>query len=357
MEKSDWTIPGLLQLSGGYWSACALHAGVRLDVFTPLNGVICSVGEVASACHCDPRAMELLLNALVSIGLIEKNATGYNNTEFSAQYLVKTAPGYLGHIIRHHHHLMAGWSCLHESVISGQPVRGRISHGDDAAERESFLMGMYNLASQLAPGVAAAVDLGGCQRLLDFGGGPGTYAIHFCRQNPGLSAVVYDLPSTRSFAEETIERYALGNRISFAAGDYHNDSVPDGFDVAWLSHILHAEGPEGCKTVLQKAVGGLKPGGTLLVQEFILNDAKDGPQFPALFSLNMLLGTSSGQSYSESELRGMMAGVGLTDIRRLQMDLPNGAGIMAGIIRTAVTDHKATKATKNSELSKGAQLP
>ena len=332
MENSDWTIPGLLQLSGGYWATCALHAGVRLDVFTPLNGVTLSAEEVASACQCDPRAMEMLLNALVSIGLIDKNGTGYSDTGFSAQYLVRTSPGYLGHIIRHHHHLMAGWAVLHESIKSGNPVRDRISHGDDKDERESFLMGMYNLASQLAPVVAAAIDLNGCQRLLDFGGGPGTYAIHFCRQNPELSAVVYDLPSTRSFAEDTIARYGLSERISFVAGNYHLDQVPETFDAAWLSHILHAEGIEGCKTVLRKAVNALKPGGMLLVQEFILNDAKDGPLFPALFSLNMLLGTSSGQSYSESELRGMMEEAGLTDIRRIPLELPNGAGVMTGRI-------------------------
>jgi hypothetical protein len=143
---------------------------------------------------------------------------------------------------------------------------------------------------------------------------------------------VYDLPSTRSFAEETIRRHDLSCRISFTAGDYHQDPVPDGFDVAWLSHILHADGAEGCRTILQKAVAALKPGGRLLVQEFILNDAKDGPPFPALFSLNMLLGTSSGQSYAEGELRSMMRQAGLTDIRRLPLDLPNGAGVMEGTI-------------------------
>jgi len=332
MEKNDWTVSDILQLSGSYWSACALHAGVRLDVFTPLNGAALSAAEVAAACHCDPRAMEMLLHALAAIGLVDKQANGFIATDFAGQYLAKNAPGYLGHIIRHHHHLMAGWSILHEAIQSGKPVRNRISHGDDAAERESFLLGMYNLASQLAPGIATAIDLSGCQRLLDFGGGPGTYAIHFCRQNPGLSAVVYDLPSSRSFAEETISRYALSSRISFIAGDYHQDPVPDGFDAAWLSHILHAEGPEGCETILRKAVDALKSGGMLLVQEFILNDAKDGPQFPALFSLNMLLGTAAGQSYSEGELCGMMEKAGLSAVKRLAMNLPNGAGVMAGVV-------------------------
>jgi SAM-dependent methyltransferase len=236
----------------------------------------------------------------------------------------------MGHIIMHHHHLMAGWARLHEAVKDGGPIRERVSHDDDETVRESFLMGMFNLASLLAPRIAQTIDLSGRGRLLDLGGGPGTYAIHFCLANPGLSAVVYDLPTTRAFAEGTIARFDLSRRIDFTAGDYHVDPVPSGFDAAWLSHVLHADGPAACAVLLSKAVAALKPGGILMVQEFILDDAKDGSQFPALFSLNMLLGTDAGQSYSGSELTAMMREAGLTDVHRLAVELPNGAGVLAG---------------------------
>ena len=134
----------------------------------------------------------------------------------------------------------------------------------------------------------------------------------------------------QTFAEKTIASFNIPERVTFVAGDYHADPVPGVFDVAWLSHILHADGPQACATILRKGAEALEAGGLLLVQEFILNDAKDGPQFPALFSLNMLLGTPEGQSYSEGELAAMMAAAGLQDVRRLPVELPNGAGIMAG---------------------------
>jgi cyclopropane fatty-acyl-phospholipid synthase-like methyltransferase len=194
-------------------------------------------------------------------------------------------------------------------------------------------MGMFNLASQLAPRIAQNLDLEGKRKLLDLGGGPGTYAIHFCRQHPELTAVVYDLPTTREFAERTIASFGLSDRVTFVPGDFDLDSVPTGFDIAWLSHILHGEGPQGCATILRKGVAALEPGGILLVQEFILNDPKDGPLFPALFSMNMLLNTDSGQAYSQQELAGMMAAAGLGEVQRLPVELPNGAGIMAGIKR------------------------
>ena len=303
---------------------------MRLDIFTPLAGGALSAAVLANERGLDPRATAMLLDALAALGLVAKQGDSYALTPFAADTLVRSAPGYLGHIIRHHHHLMASWAHLHEAVQSGGAIRERFAHADDAEARESFLMGMFNLANQLAPRIATAIDLTGRQRLLDLGGGPGTYALHFCRHYPELQAVVYDLPTTRAFAEATIARFGLAERVTFHDGDYHAEPVPTGFDVAWLSHVLHADGPAGCATILAKAAQALEPGGMLLVQEFILNDAKDGPLFPALFSLNMLLGTQAGQSYCEGELAAFMAAAGLGAIRRLPVELPNGAGIMVG---------------------------
>lgn len=329
MEQKNWTIPDLLQFSGGYWAACALHAGVKLDVFSPLSRGQQPAAAVARECGADPRATAMLLDALTALGLLTKAEERYGLTPFAAATLVRSAPGYLGYIVMHHHHLMESWAQLPAAVSGGGPVRGRAFH-DDAAVRESFLLGMFNLASQLAPLVARQVNLAGRQRLLDLGGGPGTYAIHFCLANPGLTATVFDLPTTRPFAEGVIGRFGLSERVAFVAGDYTADGLPDGFDVAWLSHILHSEGEAGCREILRKGAAALRPGGVLLVQEFILDDAKDGPLFPALFSLNMLLGTAAGRAYSGAELAAMMTAAGLVEVTRLPLELPNGSGILRG---------------------------
>jgi hypothetical protein len=328
MDKHNWNPAELLQLSGGYWSACAVHAGVKLNIFS-LAG---TADELAVAAACDARGLEMLLNAMTALGLMEKNGGRYTPTAFAEEYLARTSPRYLGHIIMHHHHLMAGWSRLDESVRSGAPVRGRVSHDSDEIERESFEMGMFNLAMQIAPRIVPNVDLQGRRRLLDLGGGPGSYAIQFCLANPQLAATVYDLPTTRRFAEKTIASFGLSDRITFSEGDFISDDVPGGFDVAWLSHILHGEGPEGCAVTLRRAVAALEPGGLLMVQEFILDDTEHSPLFPALFSLNMLLGTPQGRSYSQRQLEDMMAAAGVGSIRRLALDLPNGAGVLAGVV-------------------------
>jgi predicted O-methyltransferase YrrM len=200
----------------------------------------------------------------------------------------------------------------------------------DEAKREAFLMGMFNIAMSLAPKVANELDLAGRKHLLDLGGGPGTYAIHFCKRYPELRATVCDLATTRPFAEKTIARFGLSDRIEFVALDYLSQDVPGSFDAAWVSFVLHAEGPANCRMIIQKAVAALEPGGLIAIHEFVLDDTMDSPLGPALFSLNMLLGTAQGQAYSDAQIKAMLADNGIEAIRRLPFRGPTESAIIAG---------------------------
>lgn len=319
----------LLGISGGYWQACALHAGVKLDIFTEIGEGEKSAKEIAGDRGYDLRGATALLNALSAMGLIVKKGERYSNREGSKSLLIKDSPQYIGHIVMHHHHLVEAWAQLDQSVRGGAPVGNRSAHEEEM--RESFLMGMFNMAMTIAPRLSEEIDLRGRRNLLDLGGGPGTYAIHFCLKNPDLNATVYDLPRTEPFAKKTIERFGLFDRIRFISGDYLKDDVEGTYDVAWLSQILHSEGPEGCEMIIEKAVASLEEGGLLLVHEFILEETLDAPLFPALFSLNMLVNTKEGRSYSEKQIKGMMARAGLRDIQRLPFNGPNESGIITGI--------------------------
>ena len=97
--------------------------------------------------------------------------------------------------------------------------------------------------------VAKEINLTGCTRLLDMDGGLGTFAIHFCMANP-------DLETTRPFAEKTIARFSLEERVKFLTGDFTTDTPQKGepFDAAWLSHVLHGEGPDQAKKVIAHAI-------------------------------------------------------------------------------------------------------
>jgi len=324
--------PGkILQLSGSYWETCTLHAGVKLGVFTIIGNDHLRGEDVADKLNGDKRGVKTLLNALSAMDFLEKKEDFYSNTALSLTFLSKDSSQYMGHIVMHHHNLTDSWNRLDVAVQSGSPVRHRATHTDEE-QRENFLMGMFNLAVNLAPVLTPKVDLSGRRHLLDLGGGPGTYAIHFCMNNSRLKATVYDLPTTRPFAEKTIAKFNLQDRIDFKDVDYLDEEIEGIYDVAWLSHILHGEGPEDCRKIIGKAVSALEPGGMILIHDFILNNSMDGPLFPALFSLNMLLGTPAGQSYSEKQISDMLSEAGVREIRRIFFESSNDSGIITGIV-------------------------
>jgi predicted O-methyltransferase YrrM len=331
MILQRWTPETILRLSGDYWKTCALHAGVKLDIFTVIGKDCLTAAEIAGRIKGDSRGLTMLLNALKALNLLIHKDGGYANTPAGESLLSKDSDHYLGYLIMRHHHLMASWSRLDEAVKTGKPLRTSSAHGS-AERRESFLMGMFNIAMKVAPRVAAAIDLSDRRHLLDLGGGPGTYAVHFCLANPQLRATVYDLPETRPFAEKTIAKFGLADRIAFTAGNYLKDAIPGAYDVVLLSHILHAEGHDESRKLVRKATSVLQPGGLIIVHEFILDNTMDSPLHPALFALNMLLGTPAGQAYSEEQIMDMLAKAKVRDVRRIPLQTPNDSGLIIGYV-------------------------
>ena len=329
MDKPNWNPGTLLGLSGQYWKTCLLHAAVKLDLFTTLGDDAMTGKMVAEKIGADADAVERMLNALAAMGLAEKKVDTFLNVDTAGRYLRKDSKAYLGFMILHHRHLMESWSRMDDAVLTGKPVRTRSSFNDESV-REAFIMGMFNNAMLQAPHLVETLDLSAYRNLLDMGGGPGTYAIHFCLQNPKLKAVVYDLPTTQPFAEKTIFQFGLADRISFVAGDYVTEPMHGQYDVVWMSHVLHGEGPTVCQNMIQKAAAMLTSGGMLLLHDFILDDSRDGPLFATLFSMNMLLGTPEGRSYTERELVEMMTKAGLSDVRRSPYRGPTESGILSG---------------------------
>lgn len=332
----QWTGGEILSISGSYWQAFTLQTGVVLDIFTVLesmekNGIPLTVPELAHALHCDQRALGMLISALTAMGFLGRDGAALTLPDHSRTYLSRNSADYVGFIIRHHSHLVPAWGKLAGSVRTGNPMRDiSSSHTEDEAEREAFLMGMFNVAVNQAESVAAALDLSGGKRLLDLGGGPGTYAVYFCKANPGLAATVFDKPTTEPIARNIVRRYGLEDRIDFIGGNFLEDALPEGYDVIWISQILHGSSPEEAAKLVVKAGRALNPGGLLAIQDFLLDNDRSGPAHPALFSLNMLVGTKGGQSYTWAEVETMMRDAGIGSISSLDAALPMSCGILAG---------------------------
>jgi len=193
---------------------------------------------------------------------------------------------------------------------------------------ESFLGAMAVFSRARAPQVGAAIGLSGVRRMLDVGGGPGTYDIAFARAEPGLSAVVFDLPNAIHIAERNIAAAGLSDRITTQAGDLRTDEFGSGFDLVFVSAIVHMLSCDENADLVRRCAVALAPGGRLVIQDHIMSEERTSPVPGAIFAINMLVGTEGGSTYTEGEMRAWMEGAGLEGVRRI--DLPGPNGLMVG---------------------------
>jgi ribosomal protein RSM22 (predicted rRNA methylase) len=190
---------------------------------------------------------------------------------------------------------------------------------------------MYDGAKVGAPLVAEVLNLTGRKQLFDVGGGPGTYSIALVKRYSGLRAIVFDLPQTVEIAKEIIAASSVAERITTRAGDYFKGDFGRGNDVVLLSAILHSMGPERSKLLLKKSYDSLIPGGLVVVREGLLDDEGTSPVGAVLFSLNMLVNTGSGQSYSGKEIMDLMSFVGFIQTRVVPLPPAARSSLVTGV--------------------------
>jgi 3-hydroxy-5-methyl-1-naphthoate 3-O-methyltransferase len=257
----------------------------------------------------------MLLNACVALGILEKDGSIYHNSTEALNSLVRGKPAYMGDAIAHQEDLWLSWSKLHNAVRNNRRVARRYTLVQEPAIHRNFILAMHNLAMKIAPVMAEALDLSGRRQLFDIGGGPGTYSIFLVKRYPGLKAIVFDLPQTIDIAKDIIADFGVSELVSTCAGDYFKDDFIQGNDVMLISAILHSMGPERSKGLLKKAYDSLVPGGLVVVREGLINEDGTSPLRAVLFSLNMLVNTGEGQSYSGAEIMSLMKMVGFVEPR------------------------------------------
>lgn len=314
----------------GWQPARVLMTATRLDVFSALGDSYLSTREIAAKCGAHPHSLALLLNACVALGFLDKRGGRYGNTDEARELLVRGQPGCIADGINHADRLWQTWGQLTEAVRTNRRAQVPLAPSDGRTVHRDFILAMHTRALRSGEALAEGLDLTGRRRLFDAGGGPGTYSIFLVRRYPGLNAIVFDLPPTIEIAREVVAASGVGDRIAFQVGDYFRDDFGRGNDVVLLSAILHSMGPRRCRLLLRKAFDSLLPGGLVVVQEGLLDPGGTSPLGAVLFSLNMLVNTGEGRSYSGPEIAGWMRAAGFADPAVKPLGAPATASLVIG---------------------------
>jgi len=313
----------LNEISYSYWKAQVLFVAIDMDVFTLTagNGKSCKV--IARKLRTDLRATEMILNALVSLEFLRKIGEVYRNTAISNRYLVKGSQLYQGDRIHHFHNMWDCWSKLNVAIKTGKPTAYDNAEEEvDEKRLREFIRAMHNIGVVQAGEICEELHLKKYRSLLDLAGGQGTYAVRFVKENPKMKAVVFDLPEVIKITRDHIKESGMKGKVATKAGDCLKDSFgKELYDIVFVSNLLHIYKPGENRRILKKCWDSLLKKGIVVIQEFVLNSAKTQPLFSTLFSLNMLMGTHRGSSYSYVEMKEWLKDVGFKNIRKVNLDM------------------------------------
>ena len=326
--------PGLIhQLALAYRASAIFFAASDLQVFTHLADGPLTAAEIAARCGSAAEPTRLMLESCADTGLLERDHGRFRNTPTTDTFLVKGRTAYLGDSLKYARDLYPAWGAFTDLVRTGRPTMPpQTILGDDKAKTRAFVMAMHERAKGIGSVLPHNVDLRGCRRLIDIGGGPGTYAVGLCRQTPGLTATVLDRPGVLEVTRELVDAAGFADRVTLLPGDYLTTPFGAGYDAALLSGMMHRETPANVNLLLRKTFDALGPGGRIMVSDvFFEDDEKNTPPFTTSFALNMMLTSDHGSAHAKTEMERWMAANGFRDITMHEMPRPNPHTLILGV--------------------------
>ena len=313
----------IMQLGLGFWASKTLLSAVELGLFTELAKGAMTAEQVGERFNLHRRALRDFLDALVSLGMLERDSEGrYSNTPEAEMFLDRAKPSYIGGMLEMANvRLYPFWGSLTEALRTGRPQNEAKSGGNffealyaDPQRLEDFLSAMTGLSLGAARAIAEKFPWSDYRTFIDIGGAQGGLPVQVARAHTHLTGGSFDIAACGPVFEKYVARHGLSDRLRFYAGDFFNDPLPSA-DVLLMGHILHDWNMEEKRMLLRKAYDALPAGGALIVFEALIDDDRRENTFGLLMSLNMLIETPGGFDYTGADCSRWMREAGFRETR------------------------------------------
>ncbi|MHB8524035.1 MAG: methyltransferase [Limisphaerales bacterium] len=320
--KRELTPEKILQLGLGFWGSKTFLSAIELGLFTELAKGPLDAQTLTARLGLHPRAARDFFDALVALGMLQREDGMYSNTPETDVFLDRAKPGYIGGLLEMGNTRLYGfWGALTDALKTGQPQNECVRDGNafdtlyrDPDRLKQFLSAMTGISLDAAKAIAKKFPWADHRSFIDVGGAQGCVPVQVALAHPHLSGGSFDLPVVRPIFEAYVETFGLSRRLRFHAGNFFHDPLPTA-DVLVLGHILHDWDLEEKRALLAKAHAALPTGGALIVYEALIDDDRRKNAFGLLMSLNMLIETKGGFDYTGADCCGWMRSAGFRETR------------------------------------------
>ena len=325
----------IMQLAMGFLASKTLLSAVEIGVFGAFVEGPLDLTSLRARLGLHERAARDFLDALVALGLLRRDDDErYFNSEDADRFLDPTKPGYIGGIIEMFNARLYGfWGSLTEALRTGEPQNEAKHGGDlfgalytDPARLEGFLRAMTGLSLPVAQALADVFPWQSVHTVVDIGTAQGCVPVELARRHPHLNGGGFDLPAVGPLFSRYVASHGLADRLRFVPGDFFVDELPRA-DVLVMGLILHDWDLPTKRMLIGKAHAALEKGGSLIIYELMIDDARRSHVPGLLMSLNMLIETRGGFDYTCADCAGWTRDAGFSDSRAVPLVGPHSAVI------------------------------
>jgi O-methyltransferase/methyltransferase family protein len=327
-ERKKLTPERLQQLGFAYAPPLIISAAVNNKVFDTLQSGPKTLEQVKKETGASARGLRAIMDALVGLELLKKDRQSkYSLTPESQAFLISEKPGTLAGFFGSILPVMASrWLRLTDIVRDGRPA---VAVNQEAEGTEFFSQLVETIIPMSYPGAQKLADHQKVAnskeqlRVIDLAAGSGIWGIAVAQKSSRVRVTAVDWPGMIPTTKRITEKFGVRDRFNFVEGDLLEANFGSGYDVATLGHILHSEGEQRARQLLKKTFGALKSGGTIAIAEWLVNDDRTKPLPSLMFSVQMLVNTETGDTFSLNEIKNWLEDAGFKKVRKLEAPGPS----------------------------------
>jgi SAM-dependent methyltransferase len=298
----------IFQIATGFMAAKHLFVANELGLFACLASGPASLEQLASQTGVASSRLRVVADAMVALRLLERHENRYQNSAVAATFLAGDSAADVRPVLRFFDRLnYPAWANFEEVVRTGRSESGLPLSEED---QRIFSEGVEALQAGPAQALPAAYDFSRHQRVLDLGGGTGSWLLAILRRHPQLNGTLFELPMAASIARQRFADDPAGKRAEAVEGDFFVDPIPDGHDAVLVANVIHLFSPERNLELLQRIRDQVADGGRLFLADLWTDPTHTEPTMAALMGGQFLVRTGEGAVYSDEEANGWLVKTG-----------------------------------------------